>query len=143
MSEIQDLVSLARNSISDYCINECHAYCCRKGFILLNEEELNLLTGDKRQELEDNEFIKRQDDGKFSLNFSNHLGSCPRLSDSKCTIHKDPRRPLTCEKFPIFLDEENKVIRLSPRCFAVKENKLYPFVHQFLSMGFQINEDYF
>ncbi|MBN1175664.1 YkgJ family cysteine cluster protein [Candidatus Woesearchaeota archaeon] len=140
---IQQIASKARNSISNYCINECHAYCCRKGYLILNEEELNLLTQDKRKELEDREFIKQQEGNKFSLNFSNHLGSCPQLNDSKCMIHKNPKRPLTCEKFPIFVDEEKKEIRLSPRCFAVKENKLFPYTHKFLELGFKVNEDYF
>lgn len=141
--DIQIIVSKARDSISDYCMNECNAYCCRKGFLILTEEELDLLTGSKREELEAKEFIKPQDNNKFSLNFSNHLGSCPQLKDSKCLIHKNPKRPSTCEKFPIFVDEEKKEIRLSPRCFAVKENKLYPYIHQFLELGFKVNEDYF
>lgn len=140
-TDIQKLVSEARNSISDYCMFECHAYCCRKGYLLLDEDELNLLTQDKRLDLEKNNFIKPQENNKFSLNLGNNFGSCPRLVDSKCTIHKDPNRPSTCEKFPIFLDEDNKIIRLSPRCFAVKENKLYPYVHEFLKLGFTINEN--
>lgn len=138
---IQELVSEARNSISEYCMKECHAYCCRKGFLLLTEPELNLLTGNKRDALEEKKFIKPQENNLFSLALNNHLGSCPMLVDSKCTIHKNPLRPKTCEKFPIFLDEEKKEIRLSPRCFAVKENKLYPFVHQFLKLGYKINEN--
>lgn len=141
--EIQEIAKEARNSISDYCMHECNGYCCRKGYLLLSEDELNLLAGDKRQELEDKEFIKKQEDNKFSLNFSNHLGSCPQLKDSKCMIHKNSKRPSTCDKFPIFVDEEKKEIRLSPRCFAVKENKLYPYIHQFIELGFKINQDYF
>lgn len=139
--KIQELVSEARNSISEYCMNECNAYCCRKGYLLLTEKELDLIAGDKRQELEDNEFIKKQDNNLFSLSLSNNTGHCPRLEGSKCTIHKNPNKPSTCEKFPIFLNEEKKEIRLSPRCFAVKENKLYSYTHQFLKLGFKINKE--
>jgi len=140
---IQKIASEARNSISSYCMNECNAYCCRKGYLILSKEELILLVGNKRKELEDKEFIKILPNDKFSLNLGNHLGSCPQLKDSKCLIHKNPQRPSTCNSFPIFINEDKKEIRLSPRCFAVKENKLYPYIRQFLELGFKINEDYF
>ncbi len=149
---VQQLATEARNSISSYCMNECHAYCCRKGYLILSEEELNLLTGDKRTELENKEFIKKQEDGMFSFNLGNHLGSCPQLDGSKCSIHKHPKRPLTCEKFPVFVNEDTKngtstkngaskkEARFSSRCPAVRENKLYPYVHEFLKLGFKINK---
>ncbi len=137
---IQQLATEARNSISEYCINECHAYCCRKGYLILTEDELNLLTGDKRTELEEKEFIKKQEDGMFSLNLGNHLGSCPQLNENKCRIHKHPGRPTTCEKFPIFIDEEKKEARFSPRCPAVKEQKLYVYEREFIEQGFKINQ---
>ena len=136
---IQELVSNARNSISEFCMIECGAYCCRKGYLLFSKDELILLTSNKRTDLEKNGFIKLQKDGLFSLNLGSDLGSCPQLKDSKCMIHSNPKRPSTCDKFPIFIDEKNKTVRLSSRCFAVKENKLYPFVHKFLKMGFSVN----
>ena len=137
---IQELAKEARQSISEYCMNECNAYCCRKGFLEINEEEINLLAGNKRQQLEKDEFIKVLGDNKFSLNFTNNLGGCPALRGSKCSVHKDPLRPSTCDKYPIFINESKKEIRLSPRCFAVKENKLYPFVHDALKLGYKINK---
>lgn len=136
---IQELATLARQSISEYCMYDCQAYCCRKGFLILSRDELDLLVGSKRADLEQKDFIKPQDDGAFSLNLGNHLGSCPQLANSKCRIHKDPARPSTCEKFPIFIDEEKKEVRLSPRCFAVKENKLYAFTHDCMQLGFKVN----
>ena len=108
---IQELVSQARNSIGEYCMNECNAYCCRKGYLVLSEKELDLLVGEKRVELVSKGDIKEQEDGSFSLHLGNHLGACPRLDGAQCSIHKHPSRPKTCEKFPIFLDEEKKEIR--------------------------------
>ena len=140
MSDIQLLAKQARQSISEYCMTECNAYCCKKGFLIVNEEEINLLAGDKKEQLTKEGFIKKQDNNTFSLNFSNNLGGCPALDGSKCTIHKNPNRPSTCDKFPIFINEEKKEIRLSPRCFAVKENKLYPFVHACKQLGYEINK---
>lgn len=140
MSNIQKLAKLARKSISSYCMNECNAYCCRKGFLIMTEEELDLVAGSKREELSNNGFIKKQDADQFSLNFSNNLGGCPALNGSKCTIHTNSKRPSTCDNFPIFVNEDKKEVRLSPRCFAVKENKLYPFIHECKLLGFTINK---
>ena len=139
--DIHQLAYEARNSISSYCMNECEGYCCRKGFLLLTEDELNLITGDKRESLEKNGYVRFIDDEKvFSLNLSNNFGSCPQLKDSKCLLHKNPARPATCSSFPIFINEEKKEIRLSPRCYAIQENKLYPYIAQFKKLGFTVNE---
>lgn len=120
-------------------MNECMAYCCKKGFLLLSESQKELVVGKNSKLLESQGSLKRQDNGSFSLNFNNSLGGCPSLSGSKCTIHKDPSRPRTCDTFPIFINEETKEIRLSPRCFAVKENKLYPFIREASSLGYKFN----
>jgi Fe-S-cluster containining protein len=136
--KVQEIAKEARESISKYCIEECKAYCCRKGHLILNEEELKLLTGDKQEELENKGFIKIQENNMFALKLGNHLGSCPKLNGSICEIHTNPKRPATCKNFPIFIDEEKKEIKLASRCFAVKENKLYPYIHQFLELGFKI-----
>ena len=106
----------------------------------ISEDELDLLTFTHRKDLELKEFIILQEDRGYVLDFSNHLGSCPQLNGSKCMIHKNPKRPSTCDNFPIFIDEEKKEIRLSPRCFAVKENKLYPYIHKFLELGFKVHK---
>jgi len=139
-TNIQQLANEARNHISEYCMTECNAYCCRKGYLILSSEEVDLLVGDKRSELEKNEFIKPQDDGLFSFSLSNDSGHCPQLNGSKCMIHKNSSRPSTCSSYPIFINEEKKEIRLSPRCFAVRDNKLYLYVKKFLELGFKLNE---
>ncbi|MFQ5474254.1 MAG: hypothetical protein ACE5DM_00290 [Candidatus Nanoarchaeia archaeon] len=38
----------ARESISQYCIEECKAYCCRKGYLLLTPEEKALVAPDMK-----------------------------------------------------------------------------------------------
>jgi len=47
--EIDKIISDARKSIGKFCIEECNAYCCRKGYILINERQLNLLVEEKEQ----------------------------------------------------------------------------------------------
>lgn len=136
--EPEEIAEQARRSISDFCINECHAYCCRKGFLVMTPEETVLVTHKHKAELLRRKVLNEMKDGRFSMDFTNHLGGCPRLKNFKCTIHDDAGRPDTCKKYPIFL--KDKTIRLSPRCPAVQQNKLYPYVRQLISMGFKIKE---
>lgn len=137
---IQELATKARNSISNFCMSECNAYCCRKGYLVLSEVELDFLVGEKRSYLESEGDIKKLENNSFSLHLGNSLGACPRLDGAICSVYKDALRPLTCEKFPLFVDEEKKMARFSSRCFAVKENKMYPYREEFLRRGFKVNE---
>ncbi len=137
--DINQLANEARNSISDYCINECNAYCCRKGYLILNEAEKNITVGSKEIEFSKNNDLKKLDDDKYSLHLGGQTGSCPSLVNNMCMIHKDPARSSTCKDFPIFIEDNNK-IRLSPRCPAVKNNQLYAYSYQFVQLGFEINK---
>jgi Fe-S-cluster containining protein len=138
-SEINDLANKARESISEYCYQECGAYCCRKGYLTLTDKELSLFLKDKVDE-----FITNGQLTKTDKRYCFHLGKlndpCPCLVDNKCTIHKNKLRPQCCKDFPVFVDSENKVIRFSPRCFAVKANKLYAYEKEFIRLGFKLNK---
>ena len=70
-------------------------------------------------------------DGKCTLFLGN---KCPSLTqDLKCSIHDNPDRPQACKDFPVFT-LGNKVV-LSGRCLAVKQNKFYPFVSEWIKKG--------
>ena len=125
----------ARKSIGTYCFDECKSYCCRKGFLVLNAKEAELVTRGKVKELEDKGVLKRLETSGYSLNLA-ALGHCPCLVDFKCSIHKDPGRPLACRQFPIFVFG-NKV-RISERCMAMKDGKLYEFISQFIDSGYEV-----
>lgn len=125
---IEQLAKEARDSLSEYCYSECRSYCCRKGYLLLTEKEAKLIT-DKR--------LKQDKDGGYILDFDDDKAGCPRLSDFKCTIYKEEGRPKACKEFPIFI-WENKMIRISPRCPAVRAGLLYPYTARFVKMGFSI-----
>lgn len=127
--DVEDVANEARVAISDYCINECHAYCCRKGFLILNEEEARLTVGKNNFNL-----LKKTNDGNFSLNLS---GGCPSLKENKCLIHKNEKRSSTCKNFPIFIYKD-KTIQISDRCPAKKEGLFYPFIYQFIKLGYQV-----
>ncbi len=139
--DIRELASQARTSISAFCVNDCGAYCCRKGYLEMTLQEAKLIAGKDLKVLQELKIINHQDNGLYALHLGSSLGGCPQLDGSFCKIHKDPSRPKTCDTFPIFVDVDKKIVRLSPRCFAVKENKLYPYVHQFLKLGFSVKNE--
>jgi len=137
--DAEKLADKARNSISSYCINECKSFCCRKGYLPLIKEQVDKVTKGKSTELEEKGELYELEDGNFSLKLSNHLGGCPSLKDFKCTIYKDKKRPRVCHEFPIFVKE--KRVFFSPRCLAVMNNKFFPYVKKFKSMGYEVFEE--
>lgn len=122
-------IAKARKRVSRYCVEECKAYCCRKGYLELNREEMIVVTGGKPEEFA--ERLKKSGD-VYTL----YLGDgCPCLDEKfMCRIHSDEKRPRTCRHYPIFLYDDKIV--LSSRCFAVKDNILYPYLKQM--RGFSI-----
>ena len=160
----EKIAEQARNSISSICINDCKAYCCRKGFLVLNEAEKDVVTQNRAPELEQKAVLTKIGDGKYSLNLAG-IGhqmsipgvskpgassqgtsspeasteeSCPSLKDNKCTIYTHAKRPLACAQFPIFIHSDT--IRMSPRCLAVKMNVFYPYEKQWIKLGFKLDK---
>ena len=135
MKDIERILDEARTSISKFCIEECKAYCCRKGHLTLTAKETDLITQNKTKKFEKQGIIKKNKE-VFSLNLGK---SCPSLTDFKCTIHKDPERPLVCKQFPIFITE--KSIRFSKGCTAVTKRLFYPYEKQFLNQGYKLTSN--
>lgn len=134
--EAEKIADNARNALSKYCIEECSGYCCRKGYLILSEEEMELITNDKQNLLRVEGSIRPLMGRKYSVALTNSLGGCPSLKDSKCTIHKNSKRPLACKEFPIFI--WNKQVRISKRCFGAKTGLLYPYIRQLIALGYEI-----
>ncbi len=132
----ENIASDARNSISDYCIHDCKAFCCRKGYLILSLEEMNVIVGKQRGSLEDSGVLTNMGGTKFALNLGNPLG-CPSLKNNLCLIHTDPKRHTACKEFPIFITD--KKIHFSNRCPLVKTNKFYHYIHKFKKLGFTID----
>ena len=132
----EEIANKARDALSEYCINECSAYCCRKGYLILSKKEMELITNDKENLLRSEGFIRPLLGGKYSVILGNSLGGCPSLKDSKCTIHKNSERPLACKEFPIFIS--GKQVRISKRCFGAKTGLLYPYIRELISLGYEI-----
>ncbi len=58
MKDIERILDEARRSISKFCIEECKAYCCRKGHLTLTAKETDLITQNKTKEFEKQGTIK-------------------------------------------------------------------------------------
>jgi len=127
VSKAESLAVSARESISSYCYNECLAYCCRKGFLLLSEKEADLL----RLDIKD--LVIMPIDKRYIFNLGK---GCPNLIGYKCIIHKDPERPKACKEFPLFVFENTIIV--TDDCPAVKQNMLYPYLAEFKMMGYEI-----
>ncbi|MBU0461285.1 MAG: YkgJ family cysteine cluster protein [Nanoarchaeota archaeon] len=141
MRSAEEIAADARDSISKFCVEECKAYCCRKGYLVLTPSEAALVCGGKLKEFESRKIIKKLPFGQYSLFLGNPDG-CPCLKENCCTIHKNPKRPDTCKTFPLFI-EGNK-IKLSQRCLAVKQDMMYPYIAELLKKGYKlikINEE--
>ena len=126
----------ARRSISRYCYEECKSYCCRKGYLPVKKNEVDAVTQGRKEELMRKGVLKKIKDEKYSLYMGDYDAPCPSLFDYKCLIHKKKNRPDACKQFPLFI--EGCLIKLSPRCPAVKEGLFYPYVSQLLRLGYKV-----
>lgn len=127
ISKAESLAISARESISSYCYNECLACCCRKGYLLLTEEEVNLL------QLKIKDLTILPIDKRYVFNLSK---GCPNLKEFKCMIHKNIDRPKVCKEFPLFICEDAIVV--TEDCPAIKQNMLYSYLAEFKSMGYKL-----
>lgn len=128
----------ARNSISKYCFEDCHAYCCRKGYLVLKPEEVDTVTQNRKDELIQKGILKKLKDN-YSLFMGNYEQPCPSLNEKfQCMIHKNPFRSKVCGDFPLFI--EGDLIRVSIRCLAANEGLLYPYVKQLIELGFKLQQ---
>ncbi len=47
--DAEQIAEKARKSISKFCYEECNAYCCRKGYLILNKDEVDVVTQGKKK----------------------------------------------------------------------------------------------
>jgi Fe-S-cluster containining protein len=136
--EINRLLNKARSSISKFCEEECKAYCCRKGYLVLNQKQIRLILKDKIDLFLKRGLLIKIDENTSSLYLGNYLYPCPCLIDLKCIIHKSKNRPDACKNFPIFLDRN--LVKFSSRCLAVRQGLFYPYIKKLISLGYKIQE---
>lgn len=132
----ESIAAAARRSISRYCAQECGAYCCRKGTLIVRGAQVPLVTQGAQAELEAQGRLHRREDGSYALSLA---GGCPSLEGVHCMIHAHRGRPPQCRQFPLFLNEGR--IRLAYACPAVERGLLYPFVRRLLAAGCTLEQD--
>lgn len=125
--EVERIAEDARNSLGNFCFEECGAYCCRKGYLLLTASQVKLFSEKAGKELGEIRQLKKINDDKFSMYMGEKDKPCPNLDlkELKCRIHKHPNKPSACSDFPIFVDHETRSVKLSSRCLAVRKNMFY------------------
>jgi Fe-S-cluster containining protein len=133
--DAEHILTEARESISLFCMQECKAYCCRKGYLVLTSKEAVLVSGHPLSTKDD--ALRDVVGGGHALHLGETHAGCPCLKDFKCTIHTDVSRPKTCKDFPIF--RQGNVVRFSPRCPAVQAGKMYQVEHELMQLGFEIS----
>ena len=138
-NKAEKIANKARKSISKFCFEECMAYCCRKGYLVLTKYEVNKVTQGRKKELEKLELLTKLKDGNYSLNMGTPNFPCPSLQGYKCLVHKSLKRSKTCGDFPIFIQDD--YVKLSPRCLAVKQDLFYSYIKQWLALGIKIKKD--
>ena len=125
---MEELANNARASISSYCYTECLAYCCRRGYLLLSDAEVEFFA--HTTELKKMPFVDKE------RHIFNLHGGCPNLVDFKCRIHTNVLRPSACKDYPLFISSDTVVV--ASDCPAVVENKLYPYLAEFKRLGMKI-----
>jgi len=134
---IDELLEEARYSMSDFCMQVCRGMCCRRGFLPLTSQEVNIVVPNK-QELIKSKVLRPSNDGRFLLALG--VFGCPQLQkDSKCRIWNNPNRPACCGEFPVF--ERSESILFSNRCRAVVEGHLDTYKQKFKELGYKILEE--
>ena len=138
----EELANAARQSLSSYCYLMCGAYCCKRGYLVLSEEEVGLMKNTNIEELKlapiDAEIVNDTKKYIFNLGFTDQ--GCPNLCEYKCEIHTNPKRPKACKEFPIFV-RENKTVIVTDECPGVLTNLLYPYLAEFKKRGYKLIYD--
>lgn len=130
------IAALARKSLSKFCREECKSYCCRKGYLVLNQKELGLVSQCKKNELINQGRLKKTNDGRYSLFIGDSNQPCPSLSGLKCLVYGHKHRPKCCREYPLFI--EGNTLRLASRCPAVSLGMLYPYAKRIQMLGYEI-----
>lgn len=100
----------------------------------MKQQEMELLIGLKKKGMMAEGSLSIAEDGSYAMDMGKH--HCPKLQGTLCSVHTHEDRPLTCEKFPVFVRQ--CAVHFSPRCPAVRAGKFYTIEKKFMKLGFEI-----
>lgn len=124
MNEIELLVDHARNSLGPFCMQSCHAKCCRRGKLILDTVQ--------EQSVFPKERVEQNESGVTSIQIE---GGCPNLqSDNGCSVYQN--RPRCCREFPIYL--RGSTVIIASWCTGYEQGLLDHYVLQFESLGLRV-----
>ncbi|MBD3318488.1 hypothetical protein GF342_01110 [Candidatus Woesearchaeota archaeon] len=126
MDDAHRIAQAARKSLSLFCSEECRAYCCRRGYLVVPKQQALVLLSLVKDE---NRVKHLPDSVSFKLK-----GDCPALVNFSCSVYD--LRPQVCRDFPLFL--HGTTVMVSGYCTAVAQGKLYPFIAQILRLGYTL-----
>lgn len=130
------IAKVARNSISDYCINICKSKCCkREKLVLFNDLEVNAIVGSKKDEYLSKKVLEKNE---VTQNYYYDLEKKPcrnLTNDNLCLIHKDKNKPTICDDYPIFLT--NRAVILAPDCDAAINGLLDNYICEIKKLGYK------
>lgn len=137
LREVDRIVNEARASLGHFCLEECKGYCCRKGYLALDNSNVDLVSQGHKEEYLKTRLLKLMSPGKYSISI---VHDCPCLDHETilCRIYADKRRPKVCAEFPVLMHEST--IIFSSRCLAVRENKLFGYMKELEMLGCRIIE---
>ena len=102
-------------------MTECKALCCRKGKILLTENEAKEISDNKVKEYKTAKLMFEKGEDQIVLELEPQ--ACPKLTkDHKCGIFTNKNRPKACSNFPLYIYGDK--VMAAGFCPAVKEGLL-------------------
>jgi len=136
------MINNAMSLVQESCIVKCNGLCCRSGVTDIKSEEVDLVCNGRRKELEENGGLVRLDSGDYRLILKNR--QCPSLIFEKgkayCKIHNNARKPLMCKDYPLFVDNEKKVVTIFTNCPVVLSGRLNLFLEKIKESGYEVNK---
>lgn len=119
---VHALLEQARSSLGPFCSNVCKAKCCKRGKLLLEKNQVDILCDVKDQKPP---LLVARENGYFDFHIG--LSGCPRLTkDSKCRVYE--KRPQMCRDYPLF--ERGETILVSSACEGFIAGKLDPYLDE-------------
>jgi len=123
---MEHLLKKTQKILDGYCVNYCKAQCCRRGKLLVKTDELEHISKDKK-------LFKKKDNTYYELNLDL---TCPALKDSRCSIHKNSKRPKVCGQYPLFIEKDHVLV--SKDCLAIKEEMLDEILKEFEENNYRV-----
>jgi len=138
---IGSVIGEAMRIVQKSCVSECKALCCRSGVTDMSPNEVDLVCGEKRLDLERAGNLLLLDSGDYRLLFNNNV-RCPSLVHENgkafCNIHNNPDKPSMCGDYPFFIDSKAKVVNVMTNCPVVLGDELKPFLRRITNLGYEV-----